>query len=432
MEAAISAGGRGTRLGELTREVPKCLVPVAGKPILEHQLGELERNGIEKVWLLTGHLGELIEEFIAARSWPFEIEILREREPLGTAGGLAALRGRMHEPFLLLYGDLILSMDISRMLRFHEDSGSLVTLLAHPNSHPHDSDLLMVGRDGVVTGILGKKDTREGYFANLVNAGVYILSPKVIEPIEPGRKSDFEKDVVASLVDKGGVSAYRSSEYVKDMGTPERLAQTEAAISSGLVEARRLSNPQRALFLDRDGTINRFAGLISRPEELELLPGAAQAIRAANDAGYLCFVVSNQPVVARNLCTLEGVEDIHRKMETLLGAQGAYLDDIRFCPHHPDCGFPGENAALKIDCECRKPKTGMLLDLAARYNIDIGRSFMIGDSSVDVMTAKNAGLRSILVAGGMDEAEPKYPVQPELRAANLLAAVKAILDDLNF
>lgn len=426
-EAVISAGGRGTRLGELAREMPKCLVRVGGQSILQRQLEELARNGVGKVWLLTGHLGEQVEEFVGSRTWPLGIEMLHEGSPLGTGGGLAALRGRMGEPFIFLYGDLVLSVDFSRMLAFHRERGAAVTMLAHPNSHPFDSDLLLVRGDDSVERVLPKREPRSGYYRNLVNAGAYILSPRAIEGIEAGTKLDFEKDILPPLLGARSVYAYRTTEFIKDMGTPERLAEVEAAIDSGLVEARRLSNPQKALFLDRDGTINRFVDLLCEPERLELLPGAADAIKLVNQSGYLCFVVSNQPVVARNLCSMDEVEEANARMETLLGAEGAFVDDLRFCPHHPDSGYPRENAALKIDCECRKPKPGMLLELARRYNVDLSRSFMIGDTSSDAMTAANAGARSVLVASGATEAKPKYDVEPDFRAADLLEAVTALL-----
>ncbi|HTX73201.1 MAG TPA: HAD family hydrolase, partial [Rectinemataceae bacterium] len=225
----------------------------------------------------------------------------------------------------------------------------------------------------------------------------------------------------------GRVQAYRTSEYIKDMGTPERLDQVARDLTSGVVAARRLSRRQRAVFLDRDGTINRYVELLHRSEDLELLPGAAAAIRSLNASPYLCFVVSNQPVVARNLCSIEEVEETHRRLETLLGAEGAYLDDIRFCPHHPDSGYPGENPAYKIKCACRKPGTGMIEELAAAYNVDLSRSWMVGDTSMDIQTAVNAGMRSILVASGMRESPAKYAARPELHCADLAEAVDRLL-----
>jgi len=427
MDAVISAGGKGTRLGSLTREIPKALISVAGRAILAHQLEDLAASGISRVWLLTGHLGEAVENYVRSNRLPLEVELLREAQPLGTAGGLAALAGRIDESFVFVYGDLIFSVDFGRMAARHAQSGAAITLLAHPNSHPQDSDLIVADNAGRVLGIRGKAEARRGYYTNLVNAGAYILSPEVVGSLRPGVKSDFERDVVSRFIAGGRVFAYRTSEYVKDMGTPERLKQVEKDLERGVVADRRLSRRQRAVFLDRDGTVNRYVHLLHSPEQLELLPGAAGAIGRLNASGYLCFVVSNQPVVARNLCSMADVEETNRKLETLLGAEGAYLDDMRFCPHHPDSGYPGENAAYKIDCECRKPKTGMIDELAALYNVDLGRSYMVGDTSVDVQTAVNAGMRSILVKSGMAEEPKKYAATPGMTAADLAETVELIL-----
>jgi len=428
MDAVIAAGGKGTRLGELTREIPKCLIAVAGRPLLSLQLEELSRSGIRKVWLLTGHLGWLVEEYIRDNRQPVEVELIREEAPLGTGGGLASLAGRIEEPFVFLYGDLVLSLDLGRMWAFHDRSGAAVTMLAHPSSHPGDSDLILEGEGERVLGISRKSQVRRDWLRNLANAGLYILSPDLPASIERGARLDFEKEILPPYIEAGTTFAYRTTEFVKDMGTPERLAEAGEAIGTGAAEARRLSNRQRAIFLDRDGTINEFVGLVSRPEQLRLLGGAAAAIRRINRSKYLCFVVSNQPAAARNLCDVAGIETIHRKLETLLGQDGAFLDDIRFCPHHPDRGYPEENPALKIDCACRKPKPGMLLELAERYNINLAESYMIGDTSVDVMTAANAGTKSILVASGMKEEPPKYDARPDSRASDLGEAVGAILD----
>src|SRR6185369_2488168 len=116
-------------------------------------------------------------------------------------------------------------------------------------------------------------------------------------------------------------------------------------------------------------------GYVDAPEKLHLLPGVADAIHQLNDSDFLSIVVTNQPAVARNLTTVEGLEAIHRKLETVLGERHAWLDAIFYCPHHPDGGFAGENVALKIDCACRKPKTGMIDSARARFNIDMARSY---------------------------------------------------------
>jgi histidinol-phosphate phosphatase family protein len=147
-----------------------------------------------------------------------------------------------------------------------------------------------------------------------------------------------------------------------------------------------------------------------------------------NASGYLAIVVTNQPVVARGLCQMEDVERIHKKLETLLGQEGVYLDEIRFCPHHPDKGYPEENPAYKIPCHCRKPDIGMLEDCAQKYNVDLTASWVVGDTTVDIQTGKNAGTKTALVLTGDAGKDGKYDVEPDITCQNLKEAVIQILN----
>ena len=135
-------------------------------------------------------------------------------------------------------------------------------------------------------------------------------------------------------------------------------------------------------------------------KELTLLPDAIEAIKLINTSDYLAIVVTNQPVIARGEVTWKGLEEIHNKMETELGKQGAYLDKIYFCPHHPHGGYAGEIPELKFECDCRKPKPGMLFKAAEELNIDLSKSYMIGDSDTDVQAGEAAGCKSIKIEEG--------------------------------
>ena len=197
---------------------------------------------------------------------------------------------------------------------------------------------------------------------------------------------------------------YDSPEYVKDMGTPARYAAVCRDFESGKVEARNLKNKQKAIFLDRDGTINEYVGFLRNIDEFRLLDGVSEAIRAINQSGYLAIVVTNQPVVARGEVTVPQLNEIHNKMETLLGADGAYVDAVYYCPHHPHKGYAGEVPALKIDCDCRKPKTGLLLRAAEAFNIDLSQSWMVGDGENDLLCGKNGGCKTAMI-GADDRAD---------------------------
>lgn len=422
------AGGKGTRLASLTKnEIPKGLYPVAGRPILEWQLIRLKRYGIMDATLVVGELGECIKEYFGdGTSLGMNISYITETEPLGTAGSLYYLKET--EPFIFIMGDIFFDFDIKKMIGFHKEKAAFVTLLAHPNMHPYDSDLVVTDKDDRVLRFDSKHNVRDYWYDNLVNSGIFIMDPGICRYVKEPKKMSLEKDLLAGLMETEPVYAYRSPEFIRDVGTPDRVEVTEREYAAGIVAAKNLENRQKAVFIDRDGTINKYKGFLTEPEELELEENAAEAIRLINRSGYLAIVVTNQPVIARGECTVEKLDEIHRKMKTLLGREGAYVDDIFYCPHHPDKGFEGEVPELKIECSCRKPGTGMIEAASQKYNIDIAESWVIGDGTIDIALGKNAGCGTILVKTGAAGEDKKYDVTPDHIDEDLLAAVRRITE----
>lgn len=388
MQAIIMAGGLGTRLSELTRnEIPKPLINICGKPLLQWQIENLKENGFDNIIVIVGHLKEKITATIKG------VDFFEEMEPLGTAGALPKIQNKLEDEFLLLYGDLFFNVDFHRMIEFHhQHKATQGTLFIHPNSHPYDSDLVVLNKYYYIKKIIPKKTIHNEWLHNYTNAGIYFFNKSILNVFPTQSKINLEKDVLPHLT----LCGYLSPEYVKDIGTTERYYQVQADINNHIPEYRSLKRKQKAIFLDRDGTINYSNGLIYRPTQFELFPYAADAIKLINQSEYLAIIITNQPVIARGLCTFEELDKIHAKMEEELGAQGAYINDIFFCPHHPDKGYPEEIPEYKIDCECRKPKPGLIYRAAARYNIDLSQSWMIGDTQIDYQTAINAGVKPIV------------------------------------
>lgn len=415
MIAVITAGGKGTRLTSVASDIPKPMVRVAGKPILERQIECLKESGVTDVYFLIGHLGHVIKDYFGdGSSFGIRAHYIEEPEPLGSAGALACLRETINEDFLFVFGDLVLDIDFVRMMAFHKEHKASITLLAHPNSHPFDSDLIVSAPDGLVVGIDSKYNVRDYFYHNLVNAGVYVLSPNVLHAyFGAPQKVDFEKDIVLPEIQRQSVYAYRSTEYVKDAGTPDRYQSVCEDVESGIVRAENLKNPQKAIFLDRDGTINKYKGFIRNLADIELEEKAATGLKQINRSEYLAIVITNQPVIARGEVTESELQGFHNKIETLLGKEGAYYDDLFYCPHHPDKGFEGEVKELKIDCDCRKPKIGLIKKAQEKYNIDLSKSYFVGDSTMDIQTGVNAGMKTILVQTGNKGEDGKYPVHPD-------------------
>ena len=411
MLAVILAGGLGTRMGEEYCEMPKPLVKINGKPVLEHQIEALRKEGIKDFLLIVGHKWTQIADYFGdGNGLGVNISYFVEEEPLGTAGAL--FRIPFEEDFLLCNGDLIFDFSLSAMLEFHKEKKALATLFCHPNSHPYDSTLVVADKDSRITDFVSPSD-RNGHYANLCNAGIHIISPELLRQFRITDKANLDKDVLLPSLNTGRIFAYKSCEYVHDMGTPERLSNVEKDLNSGLVSALHRSKKQKAVFLDRDGTINVLKGYITKAEEIELLPSAAESVKIFNRLGYLSIVITNQPVIARGECTEKELRNIHNRLESLLGEEGAYIDGIYYCPHHPDKGFENEIPELKINCNCRKPSPGLILKAAEDFNIDLSQSYMVGDSEKDVLAAENAGCTPVMLSAN-NKSNNKTPVYDSL------------------
>lgn len=409
MKVVIMAGGKGTRISSLASDIPKPMIKIEGKPVLEYEIECLREQGFYDIIFTVSHLGNIIMDYFGdgtgispATSKPFGVNInyYFENEPLGNAGALFKIKEMLTEDFLLLNADAMFNVDFNRFINYHKEKGGLVTLFTHPNSHPYDSGLVIANDNGTVIQWLGKEDERPVYYRNRVNAGLHVISPRILEFTIDTLKVDLDRQLLKPLSGTGKMFVYDSPEYVKDMGTPERYYSVCNDFTTGMIKAKNLNNKQKAIFLDRDGTINKYVGFLRNINEFELLPGVAEAIRKINKSGYLAIVITNQPVIARGEISLEELKEIHNKMETLLGQEGAYLDGIYMCPHHPHKGYEGERLEYKFECECRKPKPGMILKAAKDFNIDLSLSWMVGDGESDIKAGIAADCKTALIGLG--------------------------------
>jgi D-glycero-D-manno-heptose 1,7-bisphosphate phosphatase len=435
MKTVIMAGGRGTRIAAFSKElnqgleIPKPMISIGGMPVLERELASLKEQGFDDIILTVGHLGHQIMNYfgdgrinspVTHKPFGVHISYYVEEEPIGNAGALFQLKNQLTEDFLLLNADAVFDVDFNRFVDYHKQKGGWVTLFTHANNHPYDSGLVITDADGRVQQWLAKEDVRPQWYTNQVNAGLHVVSPRILQQVITTTKVDLDRQLLKPLAGKGLMYAYDSPEYVQDMGTPERYEEVSNACKKGIMKGKNLRYKQKAICLDRDGTINRYVGYLRSIDDFVLLPGVAEAIRKINQSGYLAIVVTNQPVVARGDITISQLEEIHKKMETLLGRSGAFVDAIYYCPHHPDKGFQGERVELKFDCDCRKPKPGMLLRAAADFNVNLSQSWMVGDDRRDIETGKNAGCKTAYIGNNVD-------FHQDVTASSLLDFVDTIL-----
>ncbi len=413
MKAVILAGGKGTRLKDVVKDIPKPMAYIGDKPILQHQIELLHRYGIKDIILLIGYLGHVIQDYFGDGSnFGVNIDYFIEEKPLGTAGGIKEVEDKLGSDFLALNGDVMLDINLNKLIEFHHSRNSSATLVLHPNDHPQDSDLVEIDNTCRISKFYSKPHNPNKYFKNLVNAGVYVLSSKALKYIEKGVTSILGKDVFPVMASQETIYGYVSAEYMKDMGTPDRFKAVCQDHVNGKIRKLNNENPRPAIFLDRDGVVNEYKHLLHNIEDMILYDDTGPAIKKINKSEYLAIVITNQSVIARNLCSVDELEEIHRKLDILLGRKCAKLDALYYCPHHPDSGYPGENSKYKIECDCRKPKTGLITRAREKFNIDLEHSYLIGDSCRDILCGKNAGVKTIGLKRGegckAGDTEPDY------------------------
>lgn len=404
-QAVILVGGLGSRLGALTAATPKPLLPVAGRPFLEHLIQEVSRYGFDRVTLLAGRFGEQLRIAYDGRKLSgLAIDVIVEPSVMGTGGALvyASVQGKLDPQFLLMNGDSWIDADICQVVRHW--------LVAKGRDDDLRAQLLLqtvmdAERYGSVTVVDSKvtafreKSPESASRPGLINAGVYILDRRALLSLPTDRASSLEGELLPKLVADGVVSGLLAPEgsYFIDIGLPETYLEAAA----DLIRHRR----RPALFLDRDGTLNRDRGYTHKVEDLVWLPGAIDAIKYANTAGYYVFVVTNQAGVAHGHYDEQQVQQFHRSMQQDLLAKGAHVDAFEWCPHHVD----GIIEDYRKPCRRRKPGPGMILDLIATWPIETDKSLMIGDAPSDIEAAEAAGIKGVRYeTGSLCELVKKY------------------------
>jgi len=387
LQAVILAGGKGTRLGALTRGRPKPLVEIGGKPFIRYQIDALRRHGFEEIVLLVGSFARDYAALLGdGASLGIKLILVPEDPPADTGGALLIARPHLAPQFLMLNGDSFFDFN-------------LLDLVARPAEGPWLARLaLREVEDAARYGAVTLEGDRIRHFGEksvsgrgLINAGVYWLKREAFDGV--GRPPlSMEHDLLPRWVGQRLVQGCVYGGNFIDIGTPEDLTRA----------AELLPDWERrpAAFLDRDGVLNRDAGYVHRPEDFIWLEGAKEAIKRFNDRGWLVFVVTNQAGIARGFYGAGEVEALHRWMNVELLGMGAHIDAFYYCPHHPTEG----REPYRLRCDCRKPAPGLLLQAMRDWPVRQEASVMIGDKSIDMQAAEAAGIKGILYQAGSVDA----------------------------
>lgn len=384
LKAVILCGGLGTRLSPVLKDRPKTLALVSGRPFLAYLLDQLADAGIRDVVLATGHFGDQVRDTFQDYYRGMRLSSSQETSPLGTGGALRAAAEGL-EQALVMNGDSWCDANLPEFIRTHFESGAENSIVVTAMDDCRRYGAVEVAGESVVA--FQEKRTGEARpVPGFINAGIYLLSRGLIESIPPGCAVSIEREIFPAWLD-GRLRGWKCDGRFIDIGTPESLASADeffARPKTGII------------LLDRDGTINVEHHHLATIAGMELLPGAAEAIRMLDGLGWPIVVVSNQTVVARGHCSLETLRAINQRMVDLLADEGATVDGIYYCPHMPDDG-----------CNCRKPKTALLENAGRIFGADLAVSFLVGDKCSDIQAGLDTGATTFLVRTGHGTNEEK-------------------------
>jgi len=385
-QCVILVGGLGTRLGALTRATPKPLLPVNGKPFLDHLIHRAVRFGFTDIILLAGYLGEQVldryagHHRIAGRD--AQVRVIVEREPAGTGGALTYLTDVAGDFFILQNGDSWLDLDLRQFAATVPDSALAKIALRRMDASARYGAVRMDGRRISAFDAAGD-DAQGGY----INAGIYLLSHDLLNEVSQ-MPCSLERDIFVPLARAGKLEGEPSDGFFIDIGIPSDYARAEVALRQSLLRP--------AVFFDRDGVLNHDAGYTHKPGDLRWNEGAIEAVKAINDLGWYVFVVTNQAGVGHGLYTERDVDAFHRRMDEELALRGAHIDEYVYCPFHPAAKLE----RYRKESRDRKPGPGMIEALLTNWPIDRNNSFLIGDKDSDLAAAAAARLRAYLYDGG--------------------------------
>jgi len=398
---AILVGGKGKRVKSITNGKSKAEIKLnKTKNIIDYQLTELTKLN-KNIYIISNKNFVSLKQYVKKKYRNNKISFIDEDLQLGTAGAIKNLENIKHnQDFLVVFGDLLFNFDFQKLIDFHKFKKSECTLVVHPNSHPIDSDCVELNDNSQVVEFYKKPYNKKKIINNLCLSGILIINKKFLKLIKPHLSQDISKNLLDKILNKNNrIFGYKTREYIKDVGTLDRVEQAKKDLNSIKFKKGNINSKIPAVFLDRDGVINfeKNNGKYQNPKKF--ITGSLESFQKINNAGFLAILITNQPAVAKGFISLKKLKRDLKFLNYKIAEHNGYLDDIFYCIHHPTKGFKNELKKLKKNCKNRKPNNGMFLLANKANNIDFKKSIMIGDSHRDYLAAKRTKIKFIGVGG---------------------------------
>jgi histidinol-phosphate phosphatase family protein len=423
IKALILAGGVGSQFQPVADAIPKCLIPIEGRALLDYWVDCLVECGISEARINSHAHAERVREYVRLVNSSGRLRLVEsyEPKPLGLADVVAANTNlaEFADEIVIIYADNLSDIDLRPLLAFHRQHGDPLTMVLFRTPNPYARGIADLNGGGRIVSFVENPERRT---SDLANAGVYVVNAAAYREITAIGAVDLGFDVLSKFV--GRMRGWIWGGYHLDIGTREALEHARRESASTFPDQSRASSSLRrpAIFLDRDGTVIEHVHYLCDPALVRLLPGVAEALRRFRRAGFARVLVTNQSAIGRGMLTAERLDQIHAEMNRQLAAHGATIDAIYYCPDAPS----GDDRTLVENPE-RKPGPGMLLRAAADLKLDLGASWMIGDLVSDVLAGQNAGCRSILLESGQTALEQVQTLSGRFLTASTLATAADLI-----
>ena len=420
MQAVILCGGLGTRLKKIYKNTPKALIKFNKTPNLNKIINDLFKQGFTNVVLLTSFKHEIILNIVKKNKFYKKIKIVRDKSYFGTGGALVGAKKFLNKNFIVILGDLFISFDYKKFYLNCIKKKQKSNIVIHPNSHPFDSDTVSYDSNKKIINFYLKNKLR--IKPNNAIAGIFFMNREIIK----SKYSKKKLDIVCDLLIKNKENyIYKTIDFIKDYGTSKRISYIKKQLAKGKIN--NYKKKKIAVFLDRDGVINKEVGVINKFNQFKILRNAIKAIKILNSNNIPCFLISNQAALSRKKINFKIFNKIHLKLENVLSINKAYLDDYYYCPNF------GKKKYFRIDfpyfSNYRKPNPGMLYALKKTYNLDLKKSYFIGDRDIDILAGKKAGCKTFLVKSPKLK-DYKFKIKPDFFVKDALSAVNKILKQI--